>query len=877
MPLELDISYSFQRLLEKSRSVSGRLVSRQLTFIVDSFLRSRFEKVSGILKKGEEVALIALGGYGRMEMAPYSDVDILYLHNGVPDIKLSQIISSINTYLYDSGKEVGHTCRTIKESFRYLDDMSSYHAILDSRFLTGSKELFKKYQSEFLEKLPIKYSSRYNEIKEVQLSERFLREDRPILLSEPNLKTDICGLRDVQNLYWREKSLNPILSLGGLALLPVFQRGEVQVLEEAYDFIFRTRIALHAISARKNDRLDLNLQPEVAEYLGYGKKEDLQTVEKFMNQLYNHQKNIFFTMRLYLDSILEQRKSGEAKSFSYEGIEFTRIGNSIFPPLEGNLFADPHTLYRDILITFRMIQETGLLVSGTLLSEIRFASHFLDDDFRYSAEVNGEFLIILRNPKDRGRILKLMHECQVLGALVPEFGACTNFPLFSYHHEFTVDEHTLLILHELDRLDRAEFEDKEIIEVYGESSKTEILALAILLHDAGKVKEGDHSEYGAELAVSVGERLGLSEEDTDLFRFLVEKHILMSELSSKRDISDKSLIRNFARTVATPERLKLLYILTVIDTKSVGSNVLTNWKKAILNVLYKNTMDFFKHKKVEDEIATGEEERIALCKDLVTYLVEKEGQDLKLSKTVASFAYSVIPQNFLKSVSNRKILKHFKAVTTLSQDSNADLLLDSEQDPAFVTVEAVSRNLPEILLDLCCSVSSEGLNLVGMQSYAYAEFQIHILQVTDSQGSGNILPEKLSRMEGKLKLMTSGQLQRDSIAFERTEWNPRKTIPESIVNRSVRFSNEDLMDTTIMEVRMPDMVGLVYRILRKVFEFGLKVSYLKVSTSADYAYDSFYIQTKEGEQVKDPELLHSLEARILGIQAMERMTGELVF
>lgn len=876
MPLELDISYSFQRLLEKSRSVSGRLVSRQLTFIVDSFLRSRFEKASGILKKGEEVALIALGGYGRMEMAPHSDVDILYLHNGVPDAKLAQIISSINTYLYDSGKEVGHTCRTIKESFRYLDDMSSYHAILDSRFLTGSKELFHKYRIEFLEKLPVKFSARYNEAKEIQLSQRFLREDRPILLSEPNLKTDLCGLRDIQHLYWREKSLNPILSLSGLALLPVFQRGEIQLLEEAYDFLLRVRIALHVLSGRKNDRLDLNLQPEVAEYLGFGSKDELQTVEKFMNILYSHQKNVFFIIRLYLDSVLERAKSGEALSFSYEGLPFMRVGNSVFPPEEGNLFANPHTLYKDILLTFRMIQETGFLISGTLLGEIRFASHFLDDDFRYSAEVNGEFLNILRNPKDRGRILKIMHECQVLGALVPEFGACTNFPLFSYHHEFTVDEHTLLILHELDRLDQGEFEDREIMEVYRECSKTEILALAILLHDAGKVKEGDHSEYGAELAVSVGDRLGLSEEDTDLFRFLVEKHILMSELSSKRDISDKILIRNFARTVASPERLKLLYILTVIDTKSVGSNVLTNWKKAILNVLYKNTIDFFRSKPIEESI-TVEEERIALSKDLVSYLTEKEGQDPKMAKTIAAFAYSAIPQSFLKSVSNRKILKYFKAIAFLSQNESEDLFFDTEQDPAFFTVEAVSRNLPEILLDLCCSVSSEGLNLVGMQSYGYGDFQIHILQVTDSQGSGNISPDKLSRMEGKLRLMAKGRLQRDSIAFERTEWNPRKTIPESIVNRSVKFTNEDGPDTTIMEVRMPDMVGLVYRILRKVFEYGLKVSYLKVSTSADYAYDSFYLQTKDGEQVKDPELLRNLETRILEIQAMERMTGELVF
>ncbi|TGK20793.1 HD domain-containing protein [Leptospira fluminis] len=877
MPLELDISYSFQRLLEKSRSVSGRLVSRQLTFILDSFLKNRFEKAASILGRGEKIALIALGGYGRMEISPHSDVDILYLHNGIPETKLSEIISSTNTYLYDSGKEVGHICRTIKESFHYLDDMSSFHAVLDSRFLAGSREMFEKYKTDFLGKLPFKYVERYNRSKELQLSERFLREDKPILLSEPHLKSDICGLRDVQYVYWHEKALNPIPSLGALALLPVFQRGEAQLLEEAYDFLLRTRIALHVATGRKHDRLDLNLQPEVAAYLGFGDKDALQTVEKFMNQLYGHQKNVFFVMRSYLDFAIERNKPGKAETFSYSGLAFSKVRDAIYPPPEENLFADPHTLYRDVMLTFRMIQETGFHVSGTLLNEIRFASPFLDDDFRYSAEVNGEFLNILRLLKDRGRVLKLMHECQVLGALLPEFGACTNFALFSYHHEFTVDEHTLLILHELDRLDSGDFEDPDILEVYKECVKTEILSLAILLHDAGKVKEGDHSEYGAELAVSVGDRLGLSEEDTDLCRFLVEKHILMSELSSKRDISDPGLIRSFARTVSSAERLRLLYILTIIDTKSVGSNVLTNWKKSILSDLYRNTMEFLREKPLPEEELLDEVERISHAKDLVSYLIEKEGREKNIAESVASFAYSVIPHSYLKTVSNRKILKHFKSIVTLSQDSNNQLLFESERDPAFVTADVVSQDLPEILLDLCCSVSSEGLSLVGMQSYASGKFQINILQVTDSQGSGNISPEKISKLEDKLRLMASGKLQRDSIAFEPTEWNPRKPIPESMINRSVRFSNEDLSDMTIMEVRMPDMVGLVYRILRKVFEFGLKVSYLRVSTSADYAYDSFYLQDKDGGQVKDKKLLSSLESRILGIQAMERVTGELTF
>ncbi|PJZ51728.1 protein-PII uridylyltransferase [Leptospira adleri] len=874
MPLQLDISYSFQRLLEKSKNVGGRLVSRQLTHIVDSFILSKFETSGVEFKSGDEICLVAMGGYGRMEMAPHSDIDLLYLHNGIKEERLAALISKINTYLYDSGKEVGHSCRTIKECFQYLDDMSSYHAFLDARFLAGSRALFEKFKTEFLEKLPEKRTKNYNEAKEEILSSRFLKEERPILLSEPNLKTDLCGLRDIQYMFWMEKSVRNLPSLGGLSILPVFQRGEIQLLQEAYDFLLRARIAMHVITARKTDRLDLNLQQEVAEYLGFGKKTELSSVEKFMYVLYGHQKNIYFIIRIYLDSIIEKRKSSEGESFPYEDLHFFKIGRTVFPPVIGTLFSNPHTIYRDVMISFRMIQEKDLQVSGTLLNEFRFASNFLDDDFKYSPEVNEEFLKILRTPSQRGRVLKLMHESGVLGAILPEFGACTNFPLFSYHHEFTVDEHTLLILHELDLLDKGEFPDLQVQKAYKECSKIELLALAILLHDAGKVKEGDHSQYGAELVSSVGDRLGLSEEDRDLCRFLVEKHTLMSELSSKRDIGDPNLVFDFARTVGSRERLRKLYILTVIDTKSVGSGVLTNWKSAILNTLYQNTIPYLVSDSNGNFGEVGPDRDVNL-QDLKKYLMEKEGLEEGISNSIVQFANEVTPSSYLNTVSNRKILKNFKAIGTLAQDSTQGLIFDAEQDPAFVTIDVVTVNQSGILLDLSCAVSSEGLSLLGMKSYTLGEYWITSVQVTDSAGGGNLPPEKMDRIEAKLKAMASGNLKRESIAFQRADWNPRKPTPESIVNRSVMFYNSDLPDVTIMEVRMPDGVGLVYRMLQIILRLDLKVRYLRVSTSADYAYDSFYLQTSDGTKLEDQELLSKLRDLILNIQLSEQILDEI--
>lgn len=347
----------------------------------------------------------------------------------------------------------------------------------------------------------------------------------------------------------------------------------------------------------------------------------------------------------------------------------------------------------------------------------------------------------------------------------------------------------------------------------------------------------------------------------------------MSELSSKRDIGDPKLILDFAKIVGSRERLRKLYILTVIDTKSVGTGVLTNWKSAILNTLYQNTIPYLAGDSKDNFEETGPTREIQL-ENLKNYLIDKEDLNEEISKSIVEFANQVVPSSYLNTVSNRKILRNFKSIGILAQNPAFKTIFETEQDPAFVTIDVVTSNQPEILLDLSCAISSEGLSLLGMKSYALGKYWITTVQLTDSTGGGNIPQNKLDRVENKLKSISSGNLKRESIAFQRTDWNPRKPAPESIVNRSIQFYNEDLPDVTIMEVRMPDVVGLVYRILQIILYLDLKVCYLRVSTSADYAYDSFYLQTSNGCKLEDQNLLLKLKEKILTIQLGEQILEE---
>ncbi|TGM37414.1 HD domain-containing protein [Leptospira biflexa] len=843
--MKSELKAKLQRTFPKAKTVSsGRLFTRQLSNLVDDSLRSVFLEVSNGIPIKDHLCLIAVGGYGRRELAPYSDIDLLYLHDGkLSDKVLSEIISKINTFLYNNDKEVGHSCRTIKESFLYLNQIETYHAVLDARFLVGSEVLFQKFKTDFLGKIPEKTIKEYNEWKLSYLRERIINSYNPILLSEPNIKNDPLGLRDIQQMYWIEKT-NPLADSADGGIFDFYLIGDSLTLLSAYDFLLLARSALHIISGRKNDRLDLGLQAEVAEFLGFGPKNEIKTLERFMSQFYKAQKDVYFYIGTYLDEKTNLNKKRIHKELS-----------------------NPDTLYDDIIQFFAESQKNEEEPSRIDLNEIRFASHFLDDDFKNQKSVLDCFLGMLRHKKRIGHTLTLMHECNVLGKLIPEFGACTNFPLFSYHHQYTVDEHTLLILRELDVLIADLWEDPQVQEVFNVCEKIEILALAILIHDAGKVKEGDHCQYGAELALIIAERFRLSEEDTELLRFLVAEHIVMSELSSKRDIYDPNLISSFAKQFSNENTLRLLYIMTIIDTKSVGQSVLTNWKKEILHFLFTSTLTYLQNKtNVSDT-----QERIETT--LETYLVEKEGLTAEQAEQIVNFGMQIRPSSYLNYNTPRRVYQHFVLLHEWF-GSGARFRLISEKEPAFVTLSIFANADKRMLLYLSGIISSLGLNLVGLRLFRTEnEHLILQAQITDEFGSGEIAEQQIFEIESTLGQCIDGNVNIEDLASTTNIWKTLPQIPDGMVEELVKFAN-DLSETySVLEVRVPDSIGLVYRILKTLIDFELEVIFVRISTSADFAYDSFHIQTKNGKKIEDTGLLLAIKEKILSVARVKENQG----
>lgn len=843
--MKSELKAKLQRTFPKAKTVSsGRLFTRQLSNLVDDSIRSVFSEVSSGKTIGDHLCLIAVGGYGRRELAPYSDIDLLYLHDGkLSDKVLSEIISKVNTFLYNNDNEVGHSCRTIKESFLYLNQIETYHAVLDARFLVGSEVLFLKFKTEFLGKIPEKKIKEYNEWKLSYLRERIINSYNPILLSEPNIKNDPLGLRDIQQMYWIEKT-NPLADSADGGIFDFYLIGDSLTLLSAYDFLLLTRSALHIISGRKNDRLDLGLQAEVAEFLGYGPRNEIKSLETFMSQFYKAQKDVYFYIGTYLDEKTNLNKKRIHKELS-----------------------NPDTLYDDIIQFFAQSQKNEEEPSRIDLNEIRFASHFLDDDFKNQKSVLDSFLGMLKHKKRIGHTLTLMHECNVLGKLIPEFGACTNFPLFSYHHQYTVDEHTLLILRELDVLIADLWEDPQVQEVFNACEKIEILVLAILIHDAGKVKEGDHCQYGAELALIIAERFRFSEEDTELLRFLVAEHIIMSELSSKRDIYDPNLISSFGKQFSNENTLRLLYVMTIIDTKSVGQAVLTNWKKEILHFLFTSTLSYLQNK----SNLSDTQERIETT--LETYLVEKEGLTAEQAEQIVSFGMKIRPTSYLNYNTPRRVYQHFIQLHEWIK-SGAPFQLLSENEPAFVTLSIFAHADKRMLLYLSGIISSLGLNLVGLRLFRTEEDHLILqAQITDQYGSGEIAEHQINDIESTLGQCIEGKVNIEDLASTTNIWKTLPQIPEGMVEELVKFAN-DLSDTySVLEVRVPDSIGLVYRILKTLIDFELEVIFVRISTSADFAYDSFHIQTKNGKKIEDTGLLLAIKEKILSVARVKENQG----
>ncbi|MGR3468651.1 MAG: [protein-PII] uridylyltransferase, partial [Shimia sp.] len=578
-----------------ARPLAARDVTTAYAALTDAILALTAQAAARILDTAQEVTILAVGGYGRGEMALHSDIDLLFLTEGTRSDAGAEAIAEEMLYiLWDLKLKVGHATRTIKDCLKLArEDHTIRTTLVECRHLIGDPALSETLKTRLHAEL---FASTAREFVEAKLAERETRHRKQggqRYMVEPNVKEGKGGLRDLQSLFWIAKYIHGVEDAAELVPLGVFTQPEFDSFVRAEEFLWAVRCHLHVLTGRATEQLTFDLQVEVADRMGYTDRSGRRAVELFMQDYFRHATRVGELTRIFLTALedihvkrepmLMQMLRSKPRVPSPYAIEHNRITVA-----DADAFlADPLNMLR----IFELALSKGTLLHPDAMRLIAANLQLIDKDLRKSDEGRRIFLDLLLKHGNPERSLRRMNELGVLAAFVPEFEPIVAMMQFNMYHSYTVDEHTIQVISTLAQIERGELEEDLPVasRILKDGVNRRVLYIALLLHDIGKGREEDHSILGARIARKVAPRLGLKKKEAETVEWLVRHHLLMSDTAQKRDIADPRTVRDFAKAVKTRERLDLLTVLTVCDIRGVGPDTWNNWKAVLIRALYRQT------------------------------------------------------------------------------------------------------------------------------------------------------------------------------------------------------------------------------------------------------------------------------------------------
>ena len=836
-----------QKALSKHRrGVESREVVARLSRYVDAILVDAFDGAVGDAAK--RLALVAVGGYGRLEFCPRSDIDLLVLHRRDEDLAE---VEKLVRLLWDSGEKLGHAVRTVPDCLRFmLSDHSTATSVLESRFLAGSRALYDEFQSLAVSKFRKTRSKPFSRTKLELIRNSLADPARTIYTIEPNLKEGICGLRDIQRVVWVQNIRGEGERLVDLARQRKFYQHEVERVLEAYSFYLRVRCELHFSTDVHQDILERDSQLDVARNLGYGvDRSARETVEALMGDYYRHARHVYRFLRFYLETgtrgYLFLNRIHWRLAARKVGDQFAVHRRRLFFRNE----APETSSFDELLEIFRTAQREGVRLSEVLCDWIRRQVDRISDDVSRSSSVQRTFVSILRDGRALGRLLKTMHATGVLGRVIPEFAALDCLVSFDGHHQFTVDEHTLKTLAELERIEtQADYPEPAFQKVLEGVEDKLPLRLALLLHDIGKPLPGEHSVSGTEAAVVICERFGVEPRTIDTVEFLVYRHLALFSYSQRRDLNDQASIAALARLVETEERLNMLYLLTYIDIKSVGPSTWTGWKGSQLAELYERTLEHLRTGKAPGDPSGA----VVAASDLSE---DEQRRVLEHCEQVASATYrrETVPE---------RMLEHVRMVERFHESHKAQVAVERAVGCSVVTFCCADR--ARLFSDLAGLLYSEGLNVLGARVFSRADgIVLGVFQVEVGDAVTIGVEERVERLRRKLRVMEQRTKAMDDFLRERErrEHSPQHRKP--LFGPSVSVANNSSEHYSIVEVNAGDRPRLLYDLAVALNRLTLDVRAAKVSTLTDRAHDVFYVLETDGSKATNPARIESIRQELL--------------
>jgi len=851
-----------QRLHLRHRfGVSGSEIVAARSLVVDLLIqritRSAVEeRLGGAVEVGNFV-VIALGGYGRQELSPQSDIDVMFLYQGRKDADRAAKLSEAILYLlWDAGFSVGHSVRSLSECVSIAkEDIISRNSMIDARLLWGSADLFEMLAERLDEEVFDKQKRALIDEQMIERQARYNKFGDAACLQEPNVKETAGGLRDLHELMWVSRSAHGTSSLKALAANEVLPERDVKAINAAYDFLLRVRNEIHFLTNRKSDLLSLDLQQQVARNLRYADTAEQQASELFMRDYYLHARRMHRLCETHLQRAASLQEKGRQEKKGW--FSRSRSSSRVAPAIGGFVMRDGELDVSDVnelldgnrmMMAFSYAQATGAGLSSTLQEAMQLAMPNVNRTFRSSAEAAQAFLKMLRT---KGRVaagLRLMHDLDFLGKFLPEFARITCLVQHDLYHRYTVDEHTLRTIEALDDLANSRSKTLDRYRnVFNQIQEPATLHLGLLMHDIGKGLGGGHTEKGIEIAKRVCARLQLEEQMTGDVLFLIQQHLLMSHIAQRRDLSDEKVIRDFAAQVGTVERLNMLCLLTYGDIHGVGPGMWNEWKDALLWELY------IKARAVLLPEERDESEAEPLRGRIARMLASEVDQD-EVRKH-----FKLLPEDYARFTPPQVIIEHIRLIASLnSRQVKTGWRVNTQT--RCTDLHLCARNRRGLFAAVTGALTAQGVNILSVHLNTRADgFAIDSFKVRDSAGEPINDPVRWEQIDDAIKRALSGEFDIAAAVGKRlrAQASPKfSSRRKALATTPTRFNwdNQSSDKSTILEVRTGDQLGLAYKIASTLTALELDIVFAKVATEKNLALDIFYITNAANEKLKDDQL-----------------------
>ncbi len=859
--------------MEHEAGMDSLEVIAQLTRLMDEIVTFVYDRTAQDLAKegmteDEHLVLLALGSYGRKELSPHSDLDLLFL---VPDeiSQWTQVFTERMLYmLWDIGLDVGYSTRTAKDCYTLAkDNYEVLTSIIDGRYLKGDSIFLSTFKWDFKKRVLEKVGSDFVRAKLQIMEDRLEKHGGTVYVLEPNLKEGMGGLRDIHTALWVAKVLFDVDSLADLARsrdLEILDQDDYLALEESLNYLLKVRCELHFTSNTARDLLTMERQPVIARKFGVKDRKDIPAVEKFMQEYYEHAGRVHHITMGVIKRSMERKRSAPR---ILQRLKERDLGDGYYAA-NGNIYTrkDAMEFLREdsirILEIFRKYQSTNLELSPELSLAMRKSPDLIDRDFRRSKSAADIFFSILWDDRRLYDTLLLMNELGFLGQYIPEFATIHCKMQHDYYHTYTVDEHSIRAIKEIVELPASKDPVMHVYQQVWEEIKTErdLIFLTLLLHDVGKGKGSNHSETGAVMAAKAGKRLGLTEDQIEMMEVLIRQHLVLSHVAQRRDLHEERTILETARLLRTPDRLKFLFIITMADLKAVGPGVWNEWKASLITELFIETLKAIEQGGINREVLL---EKILLGR---AFVEERLSLDHSPEKVKAELdilterAYMVYRPRVLSRLIDMKLKMG---------DDPVHLSWRQVKRGGFTNLFVVSHDHPGLFSQIAGVLSANNVNILGAQILTRKDGVVFdVLHVTDSVMKPIQDKVKFRIVNRELKKAIAGDLDVEELFTSRNLSLPldRRDRTPTAPPR-VEIENDISEEHTVIDVYATDMIGLLYRITSTLASLGLSIYTAKVSTKVDQAVDVFYVKDLEGRKITNVKELDRIRKTLLGVLA----------